>query len=346
MPRTRSLAWAELKIGILTVFAVAMTAWLIFLVGNTGGFFWQRYPLKVVFDNIAGVKEGSPVRLAGRQVGAVTDVQFVPAGVEVTIEIRRDVRSLVTDRSVASVGSISLLGEGSVDITAAPGGRVLEPWEYVRSGAAEGSIAAVTAEAADGLQQARLLVQDLRAGRGTLGRLFTDDAIYRELLQLVDAAERVATAIGHGEGTLGQLVRDPSLYAELRSALDNLNVLTGRIRTGEGSLGALVNDPALARSLTGAAASVEDIAARISRGEGTLGRLVSDESLHARITAVAARLDALTARLDAGEGTAGRLLHDRQLYENMNQAVGELRSLLSDIRRDPRKYLSVKVSLF
>ncbi len=62
MPRTRSLAWAELKIGILTVFAVVMSALLVFAVGGSGGFFWQRYPLKVHFPNIATVKSGTPVR--------------------------------------------------------------------------------------------------------------------------------------------------------------------------------------------------------------------------------------------------------------------------------------------
>ena len=64
MPRTRSLAWAELKVGLVTVFAVFMTAVLIFLLSGQGGFPWQQYSLKTVFDNIAGLKEGAPVRVA------------------------------------------------------------------------------------------------------------------------------------------------------------------------------------------------------------------------------------------------------------------------------------------
>lgn len=49
MPRTRSLAWAELKIGLLSVFAIVMATMLIFLLSGQGGFFWQRYSLKTVF---------------------------------------------------------------------------------------------------------------------------------------------------------------------------------------------------------------------------------------------------------------------------------------------------------
>jgi hypothetical protein len=40
------------------------------------------------------------------------------------------------------------------------------------------------------------------------------------------------------------------------------------------------------------------------------------------------------------------LLKDRQLYESINGAVSEIRALLADIRRDPRKFLTVRVSIF
>lgn len=346
MPRTRSLAWAELKIGILTVFSVVMAGLLIFLVGNSGGFFWQRYPLKVVFDNVAGVKSGSPVRLAGMEVGAVTDVAFAPLGVEVTIEISKDVRPLVTDRSTAAVGSISLLGEGAVDIVPGPGGVPLDDWAYLPAGLAEGSIAAVTAEATLGMAEARRMMEDLRAGKGTMGRLFSDDTVYREMVRFVQAAERVTSAISDGEGTLGRFVRDPRVYRELQASLENLNTITGQIREGEGSLGRLLNDPALAQSLTSTASSMDVVAGRLSRGEGSVGKLLSDEALYERIDGMTARLDRLTVQLEKGQGTAGLLLQDGQLYENMNQAVGELRSLLADVRKDPRKFLNVKVSIF
>ena len=65
MPRTRSLAWSELKIGILAVIAVVLAGFMIFLVGGQGGFFWQRYPLKTKFPNVQGLKEGALVRVAG-----------------------------------------------------------------------------------------------------------------------------------------------------------------------------------------------------------------------------------------------------------------------------------------
>jgi hypothetical protein len=42
MPRTRSLAFSELKIGILAVIALVLAVFLVFLVGGEGGFFAKK----------------------------------------------------------------------------------------------------------------------------------------------------------------------------------------------------------------------------------------------------------------------------------------------------------------
>jgi len=50
MPRTRSLAWSELKIGLLTIIALVIAVATIFLLTGGRGFFWQRYNLKTRFN--------------------------------------------------------------------------------------------------------------------------------------------------------------------------------------------------------------------------------------------------------------------------------------------------------
>jgi phospholipid/cholesterol/gamma-HCH transport system substrate-binding protein len=346
MPRTRSLAWAELKIGILAVFAIVMAALLVFAVGGEGGYWWQRYPLKTRFANIATVRAGTPVRVAGIEVGVVNDVVFAGEAVDVWFEVTDDVRPLITDRSVAVIGAVSVLGEGAIDITPAPDGTSIPEWGYVPSGVAPGSFTALAEAANASLVETTRLLTDLRAGRGTMGRLLTDDTAYREMEALMSAATRVTTAVERGRGSLGRLVNDPAVYNELSAASANLNAITGRVRAGEGSLGVLLNDPALARSLTAASTNLEAVSQRLAKGEGTAGRLLTDEALFERLTALTERLDALSNGLQTGRGTAGRLLQDDVLYDNMNTAVAEMRQLISDIRKDPKKYLNVKVSLF
>jgi len=346
MPRTRSLAWAELKFGLIAVFALVMAGLLIFAVGGSGGFFWQNYPLKVQFPNVAGLMSGSPVRVAGVEVGSVTNVELVPNGAEVWFNIIDDMKPLVTDRSTAKIGSISLLGEGAVDIEPAPGGTPIPDWGYVPTGKPAPTIAQLTEQAGAGIADVTQVLADLRAGKGTIGKLLTDEAVYREFDSLLSAADRVAQNVASGKGTMGKLANDPKVYDELNASVANLNAITTKLRKGEGSLGVLMNDPALAKSLNATSANIEGLTGRLNRGEGTAGKLLNDDALYKRLDSMTARLDTVLQNLNNGQGTAGRLLHDQQLYENMNQTVTEIRALVAEIKKDPKKYLNVKVSIF
>jgi phospholipid/cholesterol/gamma-HCH transport system substrate-binding protein len=345
MPRTRSLAWSELKIGLMSIFALVVATAFIFLLTGSNGFFWQRYSIKTVFPDVAGLKEGAPVRVAGVEVGTVTGVEFVGDRVEVLMEVLKENRPRITTTSVATLGSVSLLGEAAVDITASSGGTPVPDWGYVPSKRAAG-LASVTDSATASLEEATALMQDLRTGKGTLGRLFTDEELYRELTGLVSSAEAVANNINQGRGTLGRLMNDPAAARSLESSLDNLQAVTARIRAGEGSLGKLLNDDSLATSLKSATGNLDAFTGRINRGEGTLGKLATDQELYNRLNSVSDRLDKVVGALQQGEGTAGQLLHDKQLYENMNGTMVELRDLVAAIKKDPKRYLNVRVSLF
>jgi phospholipid/cholesterol/gamma-HCH transport system substrate-binding protein len=346
MPRTRSLAWAELKIGLLAIAAMVIAGTLIFLLSGEGGYFWQRYPLKTVLDNVAGLGEGAPVRIAGVEVGSITGVQFVGERVEVTFEISKAQRPRVTTTSTATVGSVSLLGEGALDLTPSTKGTPIPDWGYVRPGKPAGSIADVTTQASEGIEKLTALLTDISNGRGTIGQLVTNEALYRDLNGLIVSAEEIAKNLSQGRGTLGRLVNDPKAARALEASLENLQDVTARIRSGEGSIGKLLNDDALATSLTSATANIDTLTAKLNRGEGTAGKLVTDQELYNRLNSMADRLDKVIASLQQGEGTAGQLLHDKQLYENMNSAVVEMRKLLTAIQADPKKYLNVRVSLF
>jgi len=346
MPRTRSLAWAELKIGLVSIFAIVMTVILVFLLSGEGGFSWQQYRVKTQFGNIAGLKEGSPVRVAGVEVGSVSAIQFVGDDVEVTMEVNEDYQHLITTESLASLGSVSLLGEAAVDITASASGAPIPEWGYVPSGRAAGSLTEVATQATAGIEELTALLMDIRAGRGTIGQLFTNDSMYRELDALAAAAEDVAATVNSGRGTLGRLINDPSAARALESSLENLQAVTASIRSGEGSIGQLLADDTLARNLNATTANVDAITGKISRGEGTAGAFINERELYDRLNSMADRFDRVVAALQKGEGTAGQLLQDRQLYENMNGTMAEMRQLIADIRADPKRYLNIRVSLF
>ena len=345
MPRTRSLAWSELKIGVLTIVAIVIAAALIFSLTGSRGFFWQRYSLKTRFPNVAGLAPGSPVRVAGVEVGSVTAIAFAGEQVDVTFEVKKELRDRITDRSVARLGSVSLLGESAVDISPSSGTPIPE-WGYVPQGAPVPALSDVTEEAGRGITELTAMIHDVRSGRGTVGKLMTDEALYTDLHRFVQTAGDLTTGIKEGRGSIGKLLNDPQTANTLNAALRNIETMTARLNAGEGSLGKLLKDEQFSRSLTSATGNLDTLVTKMNSGQGTMGKLVTDPSVFNQLNSVTARLDTLITRLNDGEGTAGQLLKDKQLYENMNGAIADFRRLLTQISNDPKKYLNVKVSIF
>jgi phospholipid/cholesterol/gamma-HCH transport system substrate-binding protein len=346
MPRTRSLAWSELKLGIMTIAAISVAAATIFLVMGGKGFWWQRYSLKALFPNVQGLKPGSPVRVAGKEVGTVMDVEFAGDQVEVVFQVNRQVQDRITDQSRATIGSVSLLGEGAVDITLSTRGTPIPPWGYVTTGKPSPALSDVTSQASEGISQLTGLITDLRAGRGSAGKFMTDQQLYDELNRFVATSADVTKAIRDGRGSMGRFVNDPKIANSLEASLRNLEEMTRRINAGNGSIGKLLNDEAFSRSLSGATSNLQTLTDRINRGEGTAGKFVTDPALFNQLKSLADRLDALTAGLNRGEGSLGQFVKDKRLYENMNAAVTDVRDLVAAIKKDPKKYLNVRVSIF
>jgi phospholipid/cholesterol/gamma-HCH transport system substrate-binding protein len=346
MPRTRSLAWSELKLGVLAIVAIVIVTITIFMLTGTRGFFWQQYTLKTRFDNVAGLKPGSPVRIAGIPVGTVQGWDLVQDRVEVTFNVNKDRRSLITNESDAILGSISLLGEASVDIKPASHGTPIPENGYVPTGKMAAQIGEVADQASQGIQQLNAVLKSINNGKGTVGKLMTDETVYNELQRSVMALGDVANGIKQGKGAAGLLLSDKATASELDRAMKNLEAVTSQLNSGKGSLGMLMNDDSFARSLSSTTESLQALAAKINRGEGTAGKLLNDTALYDRLTSISTHLDEAMAQLNKGDGTVALLLKDRQLYENMNKTLTEFSAFLQKVESDPNKYLHLKVSIF
>jgi phospholipid/cholesterol/gamma-HCH transport system substrate-binding protein len=346
MPKTRSLAWSELKIGILAVIAMVLAIMVIVAVGGAAGFWWQRYELKTRFADVKGLKSGAVVRVAGVEVGKVTDVVLSGAEVEVQLEVKKGNEQRITSDSRASIGSLSLLGEPVIDISPALSGTPLKDGDHITAARTPGQLADVTESARVSLDSVNALLQDVRSGKGTVGKLFTDDQLYKEITAFVNAAEGVTDNLRAGRGTLGMLLKDPAAYQRLNTSLESLQEITRAIRAGEGSLGLLVTDDAMAKSFKAASANIEDVTGRLKQNDNTMGKLLTEKELYDRFNSVAARVDAVVDNLQKAEGTFGQLLQNKELYENINAAAREMRGLIEDIRKDPKKYLNVRASIF
>ena len=106
------------------------------------------------------------MRVAGVEVRSVDAAEFRGNRVEIAMKVNEDYSHLITTESVASLGSVSLLGEAAVDITAAGGGSPIPEWGYVKSGPAVGSLTDVATQATEGIEELTAVLADIRAGRG------------------------------------------------------------------------------------------------------------------------------------------------------------------------------------
>jgi phospholipid/cholesterol/gamma-HCH transport system substrate-binding protein len=218
-------------------------------------------------------------------------------------------------------------------------------------------------------------------GEGTLGRVINDEKLYDNLdgavaetkltmMKLQNTIER----INRGDGSAGKLINDPQLYNSLNRTVKELEAISTDIRAGRGTAGKLVTDEALyndtrvaINELRNATSKISEIAddvrsitTDIRDGRGSAGKLLRDDAFYndtkeaiAKFGNATQRIESILADAQAGRGTIGRLITDETLYNSINQTAnnvatftGEGTKLLDDFRKNPRKYLSIKLSLF
>jgi phospholipid/cholesterol/gamma-HCH transport system substrate-binding protein len=347
--KSKALTWTELRVGVVVVVSLALLAFTILYVGGGGGSpFARHYVLKALMPDVNGLKAGAPVRVGGVEVGNVVGVGFAREErgfVEVTMRLDRRVREQVTTESQAQLGSLGLLGEKAVDITPSHEGVPLDDGGLIAA-ASEDPFRGLLTDASESTAHLKRILSRMDAGEGLIGKALRDAELYERMLDVSVRLQEVLGKLESAEGPLGRMVNDRDMSGRLAGAVRSLEAVAARVEQGQGALGALSSDEALGRDLKALSASLAETSGRLSRGEGTAGRLLQDDTLFRRMGEVTSRLDAVLARLEAGEGSAGRLLHDPQLYTELSGAARDVRELVADIRRDPRRYLRVKLSLF
>jgi phospholipid/cholesterol/gamma-HCH transport system substrate-binding protein len=66
-------------------------------------------------------------------------------------------------------------------------------------------------------------------------------------------------------------------------------------------------------------------------------------AMSADLKATSSRLDAILAKVDSGPGSAAKLLNDPGVYNDVRGLLQRMDSLLADIKRNPKRYINVRV---
>ncbi len=357
MPSVKKVRWAQLKVGIMAIFALVLLGILVFLFTGERKFFSRNVVLYTYMSDSAALTPGSPVRLNGILIGNIRKVELSGESdprriIRITMEIVEEMlRNIPTD-SQAAIASENVLGSKYINIKRGRGTTPVQPGSEIPSldtrefEAVVASGYEVLTSLQSILKRVEAIVGNIEGGQGTLGKLLTDETLYDHLTGTVAEAHKVTAALNKGEGTVGKLLYDPSLYKDLRDSMARVDQMIEDVEEGQGTIGKLLRDPAVYNEVQDTVAELRQLVADLNAGKGTAGKLLKDEELHRRITSVAGRVDTLLEKINTGEGTIGQLVVNPQMYESLNGASEELHQLMKDFRANPKKFLRIKLSLF
>jgi phospholipid/cholesterol/gamma-HCH transport system substrate-binding protein len=361
MARSKQLTWSELRVGLFVLVGLLVLATAIFYVTGAG-VLGPKYHLKTYLPEVAGLATGAAVRLDGVEVGNVDRIALVPHergkppdkmhNVEIGMKLDRRFQNDILTDSVATLVTEGLLGNRYVNIQRGYTGVPLTDGQAVPGGE-EKAIKEVVERSADVLGNLQALssdVQDLiggvQQGKGTLGKLITDDQAYNHLNSILAKGDQMAANIQAGQGTIGKLLSSDEMANKVETTIDQLNTILADLRAQKGTLGKLLYDPTLYDQAKEALQNGNAIISDVRAGKGTMGKLVTDETLYNKLRDTSSNLSEATSKLNKNDNTAGKLFSDPKLYDNLVAVTGDMRSLIADFRKNPKKFLTVKLTFF
>ena len=293
----------ETRLGLFFALALVVAVIILEMIG-TADFFKSGYQIGASFRNVQELKKGDLVKMAGVEIGRVEEIRLENGRARVRMKIKGN-QQIKTDAK-AAVKFTGLMGQNFVSIeggspeapSALPGSTlesteqpdlsvIMSKLENVATGI-EGLTKSFSPEGfgnllgplTDFLRQnqgnltamignMKVVSDNLVTGKGTVGRLINEDALYVSALNtvsnfqsastelkgvmndaqaLVNQTRGIVTDIQNGQGTIGRFVKDDTFYRQSTNAMGNLGEILQKINTGQGSVGKLVNDDTLYRN--------------------------------------------------------------------------------------------------
>jgi phospholipid/cholesterol/gamma-HCH transport system substrate-binding protein len=343
VPSNKNIGFSQLRVGLFTLAALLVLAFLI--LNATGDFnpFERKMHLKVRFAAADGLREGAEVQLAGVPIGKVTKVKFLDpddpeeAKIEASLAIAEriqgaPIKERIRSDSTAQLVAVSVLSNDKM-INISPGSVKGDPVE-------EGH------------------VLDSRSGTGINQLTETGNDLLQQINKLAIPANEILNKANNGDGTLGQIINNPDLYRNLDASVGEAKVTLAQLRdvleqvkSGKGSAGKLINDPELYDRLNNTVKQLEAVSVDLHSGKGTAGKLLTEDALYndvrggladlkvavnelrgtvKNLDEVAVQIKGIAGDLNAGKGTAGKLLKDDQLYTEVRSTLNKLDTILGD----------------
>jgi phospholipid/cholesterol/gamma-HCH transport system substrate-binding protein len=193
----------KIKTGAFVIVCMLILLFLIYLVGRERKIFGGTFTVYADFKNIAGTREGNYVRLAGINIGAVESISMInDTTVRLQLTLDKEIQRHLKSNSIATIGSDGLMGDKLIILRSVldsnksvpvKNGDKLKSADPMDMDKIIGNISKIASNAetiTDGLSG---IVEKINNGKGSLGKLMTDD-------KLADKLEGTVTTIKSAAG--------------------------------------------------------------------------------------------------------------------------------------------------
>ncbi|MDQ2834452.1 MAG: MlaD family protein [Acidobacteriota bacterium] len=361
MPSQQEVRWSQLKVGVIVLVSTVVLVSLLFLMTSSSGLgiFSHKLTVTTYFENSAGLKTGAAVNLEGVTVGTVKTVTIdnAPARkltpVKVTMKLNDQFANNLKKDSKASLSTVGVLGDTVVDINSQFAvGPPLQDGDELKTletpsltdvvKASQGTIESLNVI----LAKMNVIVDNLQSGKGSVGQLINNPDLYDKANKTVNELLTLEKGINAGRGSIGKLVTDDTMYNRLNDAAGKLESIANSLSAGKGTAGMLLKDDSMYKNLNSTLAHANSILAQADAGQGGLGLMLKDPKFRQDLSNSLTQVNELVSGINQGRGTLGKFATDETAYTNVNKLLNASTDLVTTIRSNPKKYLTIHLKIF
>ncbi|MEO6599566.1 MAG: MlaD family protein [Polyangiaceae bacterium] len=332
----------DVKVGAFVLAGLSAIGTVIFLIGDERQIFNSKVAYSTEFEDVQGLRRGSPVRMGGVDVGTVVAVEYGTSATDKDIHVRMsvsqsDARRIRKD-SIASIEGKGLLGDKMIVITVGdPRQASLPENSQIPSTTAE-DLSKLMTRFSNISNQVEKVVTNLERATDSL----SDEKFQGDIRNSTASLARILDAVDKGDGYVGKLLHDPGEAARLSQVVSNLQQTSAE--------------------LTRTTQSVNQILARVTSGPGFAHEVLYGEDgakVIAKVAVVADELGTTLKGVREGNGLARSVIYgddsSQAIMSNLNQASTDFRQVVSDMRAgkgtlgallvDPSVYEDLKLML-
>jgi phospholipid/cholesterol/gamma-HCH transport system substrate-binding protein len=178
------------------------------------------------------------------------------------------------------------------------------------------------------------------AARYTEGDTVISGAAVAGLAQLTAKADSITTSVASLTSAMNKELVAGGGLADLGATLAGTNKLVAQLSAIAAAQSTQLT--ATMTSLRRATSAVDSakIDSTLSNLRTASGNMTS---LTMSLDSTGRALTQIVAKVDSGSGSAAKLINDPALYNDMHSLLGRMDSLVADIKKNPKRYINVKV---